>query len=173
MAQKHRKKPARIRHLSSTPLPAKLQAQYTGLLVFSDASRKYCGGLAAVLFATPEAAPHTASLSVPLYGSNELELTALLFGLRQADLHFPGTPLTLFSDNSDAVERINRAKTQGIDQDPLLEAQYGGPDLATLLERSTIRWIKGHAACRGNALADELAGLAALGGLAAQNGKAD
>lgn len=162
MPRKRQKKPPNIPFLSRGPLPDKLAGKHQGLLVFTDASRKHCGGLAAVLFAPPEEPPLIVSRSVAIDGSNELELAAALLGLMEAGIRFPGQALTLFSDNRDAVDRLNRAKTAGLAEDALLAAHPARLELARLLARSTICWIRSHASCRGNVLADEHARHAAM-----------
>jgi ribonuclease HI len=91
---------------------------------------------------------------VPITGSNELELQAALFALAEAERHFPGRPLALFSDNHDAVLRLNRGKTEGLAQDPALRRQLEESGTADTLSKATICWIKGHGSCRGNILAD-------------------
>lgn len=161
MTRKSKKKPPPV-YQSVGPLPLKFASQYVDqLLVFSDASRKTHGGLAAVLFGDADAEPMVATRSVPLAGSNELELMAALFALRQAAENFPGRQLALFSDNQDAVIRLNLAKVEGIGQDPDLAKILPALDLEKSLALATIRWIKGHASCRGNTLADQYAGKSA------------
>jgi ribonuclease HI len=124
------------------------------LQVFSDASQKRHGGLAAILFATPDSETIARTRTVAITGSNELELQATLFALEQARLLFPGRPLALFSDNQDAVSRLNRGKTRGLDQDPELLHLLIALDLVEMLANASICWIKGHGSCRGNILAD-------------------
>lgn len=161
MTRKPKKKLPPV-YQSVGPLPLKLASQYLDqLLVFSDASRKTHGGLAAVLFGDADAEPLVATRSVPLTGSNELELMAALFALGQAAENFPGRQFALFSDNQDAVIRLNLAKAQGIVQDPDLANILPALDLEKSLALATIRWIKGHASCRGNTLADQYAGKSA------------
>lgn len=162
MAKRRKKKAARIIHLSAGPLPAKLAARFAGCpLVFSDASRLRHGGLAAVLFADDSSEPTIAARSVALAGSNELELLAALFALAEARRRFPGQACALFSDNRDAVDRLNRAKTAGLTPDPALAALPEAAGLDLILATASIHWIPGHASYRGNALADEQARLAA------------
>lgn len=162
MAKRRKKKTARVIHLSAGPLPTKLAARFAGSpLVFSDASRLRHGGLAAVLFADDSSEPRIATRSVAVVGSNELELQAALFALAEASRQFPGRAFALFSDNRDAVDRLNRAKTAGLGQDPVLAARPEAAGLDELLAAACIGWIPGHASCRGNALADEQARLAA------------
>ena len=91
---------------------------------------------------------------MPITGSNELELQAALFALEQARDLFPGQPLALFSDNQDAVVRLNQGKTHGLDQDPELHQMLGALDLVETLAHASVCWIKGHGSCRGNILAD-------------------
>ncbi len=162
MARRKRKPPAPLA-LSIGPLPAKLTEKFAGWrLVFSDASRQHHGGLAAVLFAEGNEASHVATCSIPLAGSNELELRAAVFALQTASVAFAGSPFALFSDNSDAIERLQRAQSQGSAQDAELSQMFLDTDLDTLLSPATLYWIKGHGRCRGNALADEQARRAAL-----------
>lgn len=162
MAKRRKKKPARPIHLSAGPLPLRLAARFADCrLVFSDASQLRHGGLAAVLFAEADSEPLVATRRVALIGSNELELQAALLGLEQASLHFPGQPVALFSDNQDAVTRLGRAKALGLAQDNVLATRFAGLDIATLLADASICWVPGHSACRGNALADRHARLAA------------
>jgi prepilin-type processing-associated H-X9-DG protein len=150
-----------LHHLGG-PLPARFGDRFAGqLLVFCDASRKRHGGLAAVLFFDGETVSVSASCTVPATGSNELELQANLFGLQQAERHFPGRPLAVFTDNQDAATRLNRASELGLAQDPALATMLHGLDLAGILAHASIHWVKGHSTCRGNVLADELAGAAA------------
>ncbi len=155
MPKRRKKKVVRAVHPSASPLPARLALLYAGQLqVFSDASQKQHGGLAAILFAAPDSEAQVRTQTVPVIGSNELELQAAVFALEQARLLFPGRPLALFSDNQDAVIRLNRGKTKGLDQDPGLRQMLGTPDLVATLADATIVWIKGHGSCRGNILAD-------------------
>ena len=122
MPRRRKKKIVRVVYPSAEPLPLRLAPRYAGhLQVFSDASQKRHGGLAAVLFATPASEAVVKSRTVPIVGSNELELQAALFALEQARLLFPKLPLALFSDNQDAVIRLNRCKTEGLAQDPELQ----------------------------------------------------
>jgi ribonuclease HI len=155
MPKRRKKKTVRIIFQSAGPLPAKFGDQYAGkVLVFSDASRKEQGGLAAILFADTEAPPIVKRLGVPLAGSNELEFQAAVFALSQAALNFPGRELALFSDNQDAVTRLSRAKAQGLAQDPALSGMLLERNMPLALDHAAIRWIKGHSSCRGNTLAD-------------------
>lgn len=156
MAKRKRKQPEPAIHLSAGPLPERLMPQFTGLpLVFTDASRLRHGGLAAVLYVTTDAEPVVERRSVPLDGSNELELAALLFGLEQAARQFPAQRFALFSDNQDAITRLIRAQTLGLAQDAALG------DIASSLPWASFHWIKGHGRCRGNAVADAQARIAA------------
>jgi ribonuclease HI len=130
-------------------------------LIFCDASLKRHGGLAAVLFPSADGEPLVSTRTVPATGSNELELQAALFGLQQGQLHFPAEPIALFSDNRDAVDRLGRAKSQGLGQDPALAAMLEALGITTILEHATPCWVRAHATCRGNALADRHASAAA------------
>ena len=160
MAKRRKKKNTPIVHLSAGPLPDALMLRFAGQrLVFTDASRLQHGGLAAILYATTDSEPTLNSRRVALVGSNELELQAAIFGLEQAGLHFPGQTIALFSDNQDAITRLNRAKQLGIEQDVLLAEYF--PEIAGRLSLVSFHWIKGHGRCRGNALADTQARLAA------------
>ncbi len=155
MPRRRKKKTVRIIYPSAGPLPLRLAARYAGvLLVFSDASAKRHGGLAAVLFDTAESEAVISTQTVPIVGSNELELQAALFALTQAEQHFPGRPLALFSDNQDAVIRLTRTQEKGSTQDPELSQMLSERGIALLLDHATIYWIKGHSSCRGNMLAD-------------------
>lgn len=155
MPRRRKKKIVRVIHQSVGPLPLRLMPRFAGyLLVFSDASQKSHGGLAAVLFDDPESTALVSTRTVPVVGSNELELQAVLFGLEQALQHFPGRQLALFSDNQDAVSRLVRAKTQGAAQDPALQQLLAEHGVAATLENASFCWIKGHSSCRGNTLAD-------------------
>lgn len=163
MPKRRKKKTVRIIYQSEGPLPAKFGDQYAGkLLVFSDASRKAQGGLAAILFDNTEAIPMVSSHSVPLAGSNTLELQAAVFALSQAAMNFPGRDLALFSDNQDAVTRLNQAKALGLEQDSLLSGMLLALNIPLNLDHASIHWIKGHASCRGNTLADHHAAEAAM-----------
>ena len=156
MPRRRKKKIVRVVYPSAEPLPLRLAPLYAGhLQVFSDASQKRHGGLAAVLFATPASEAVVKSRTVPIVGSNELELQAALFALEQARLLFPKLPLALFSDNQDAVIRLNRGKTEGLAQDPELQEMLGQMALSNALVNASICWIKGHGSCRGNILADQ------------------
>ena len=162
MPRRRKKKIVRVIHPSTGPLPLQLAPLYAGrLLAFSDASQKRHGGLAAVLFDTPDSEALVKTRTVGVVGSNELELQASLFALEQAHQHFPGRPLALFSDNQDAVIRLNRGKTQGLEQDPELLQYLAEFDLLDTLANASICWIKGHSSCRGNILADLHAVIAA------------
>ena len=156
MAKRKRKKAEPVIHLSVGPLPERLIPQFAGLpLVFTDASRLRHGGLAAVLYGAADAEPIIAQRSVPLDGSNELELAALLFGLAQTTQKFPERRFALFSDNLDAINRLIKAQRLGLEQDTALG------DIASSLAWASFHWIKGHGRCRGNALADQTARRAA------------
>jgi ribonuclease HI len=155
MPRRRKKKIARVIHPSAGPLPLRLAPLYAGqLLVFSDASLKRHGALAAILFATPDSEALVRTRTVAIIGSNELELQAALFALEQASELYPGRPLALFSDNQDAVSRLNRGKTRGLEQDPELRCMLGQLDLVETLAIAAVCWIKGHSSCRGNILAD-------------------
>lgn len=159
MAKRRKKKPQRLIYPSIGALPARFAADFVGrVLVFSDASLKRQGGLAAVIFEQSEADPLVLTRSVPSQGSNELELMAALFALEQAEAHFPGQALALFSDNHDAVCRLSRALELGMAQDAELGEMLNGKGLPKGMQ---VRWIKAHASCRGNLLADQHAAEAA------------
>lgn len=152
----------RIIRPSTGPLPLKLAARFLGqLLVFSDASRRRHGGLAAVLFDDHDGEPVVATRSVALAGSNELELLAAIFALEEVARRFPGRPVALFSDNSDALARLTRAATLGLAQDLPLAALCAAPGVAATLAAASFNWVRGHASCRGNLLADLHAAVAA------------
>jgi len=162
MPKRRKKKIIRIIHQSAGPLPLRLAAQYADhLQVFSDASQKRHGGLAAILFATPDSEPLVSTRIVPIIGSNELELQAALFALTQAQQHFPGRRLALFSDNQDAVIRLVRTQEKGNAQDPELLQMLTAHGISSQFENAAICWIKGHSTCRGNTLADRHAAEAA------------
>lgn len=162
MPKRRKKKTVRVIHPSASPLPVRLAPLYAGhVQVFSDASQKRHGGLAAVLFATPDCEALVRTRTVAVIGSNELELQATLFALEQARQIFPDQAIALFSDNQDAVSRLNRGKTQGLDQDPALQEMLAALDLVDTLAHASICWIKGHGSCRGNILADQHAAEAA------------
>ena len=78
-------------------------------------------GLSAVLYADAAGELLAFARSVPLDGSNELELGAAVFGLEQADRLYPGMAFALFSDNLDAIRRLARAKMLGC----ALDAELG------------------------------------------------
>ena len=162
MSGRRKKKVAPVIYLSAGPLPEKLAARFAGhLLVFSDASCRRHGGLAAVLFDDHEGEPLVATRTVALDGSNELELSAAVFALEEAARRFPGRPPALFSDNSDAVARLTRAATLGLAQDATLQAMCVAPGVAAALAGTSFCWVRGHGSCRGNALADLHAAAAA------------
>lgn len=164
MARKRKKKIARLIHQSTGPLPLRHAGRFAGhLLVFSDASRQKQGGMAAVMFNDehPATLPLVSRCSVAPGGSNELELQAALFALHQAKQYFPGRPVALFSDNQDAVSRLNRARERGLAQDPALAQMLLALAIGDALSTASIRWIKGHGNCRGNTLADRHAAAAA------------
>jgi ribonuclease HI len=159
---RRKKKTVRTLYPSPGALPARLAGQYPEhLLVFSDASLQYQGGIAAVLFAHADATPHIASRTTASIGSNELELEASLFAMQQASQHFPQQTFALFSDNQDAIQRLQRAKEHGFIDDPQLASMFAAAGLSLALEHAAFRWIKGHATCRGNILADQHARAAA------------
>ena len=144
---RRQKKIVRPVFLSAGPLPEKLALQFTGLLlVFCDASRRRHGGLAVVIYDQPGGQVRISQRTVALGGSNELELAAAQFALDEVETHFPGRPFALFSDNSDAIECLKRIQVAGG---------------AARLAKARLQWIKGHATCRGNALADQYAAVAA------------
>ena len=162
MAKRRKKKVERVVYLSAGPLPQRLAERFIDCrLIFSDASQLHHGGLAAILFEHPDCEPLIATRTVAAIGSNELELQAAVFALEQTSRHFPDQPAALFSDNQDAVNRLNQAKTLGLAQDPALTGMFAALDLDALLAKVSLCWIKGHAACRGNALADQHARIAA------------
>ena len=163
MRKKLKKNAVRVIPQSAGPLPLKFASQYEGVvLVFSDASIKTHGGMAAVLFGKPESDPIVVTRTVPSIGSNELELQAALFGLLQAEQMFPDRHLALFTDNSDAAIRLTRAKELGLGQDKALAQIMPALDINKSLARASFRWLKGHSSCRGNTLADKYARDAAL-----------
>jgi ribonuclease HI len=162
MAKRRKKKVVRIIYQSPGPLPARIAEQYAGLaLVFSDASARRNGGLAVVLFSTPDAEAIIATQTVPLDASNALEFQAALFALLQACKHFPGQPFALFTDNRDAADRLQRAKIEGVAQDAELARRLTQLGIVDAFAHASISWIKGHASCRGNTLADQHAAEAA------------
>lgn len=162
MSKRRKKQAAPVRHLSTAPLPARLMPGFSDLpLVFTDASRLRHGGLSAVLYADAAGEPLTFARSVPLDGSNELELRAAVFGLEQADRLYPGMAFALFSDNLDAIRRLARAKMLGCALDTELGERFPGQPLDAWLAQANLNWIKGHGTCRGNALADAQARAAA------------
>ncbi|MCG2578558.1 hypothetical protein LZ012_16295 [Dechloromonas sp. XY25] len=166
MAKRRKKKVERIVHLSAGPLPERLRLRFPEQgLVFTDASRLGHGGLAAVLYRTAEAPPQAFTRCVAPIGSNELELQAAIFGLEQAARLFAGQNFALFSDNQDAIARLTLCKQRGAAHDPQLAARFPEQDLDALLQPATPSWIPGHGRCRGNALADQQARLAAGGEL--------
>ena len=155
LMRRKRKLAARVIHLSAGPLPDKIAGQFAGrLLVFSDASLKRQAAGAAVLFADQDSEPQVATRIFPAMGSNELELHAALFALWQVSQLFPAAAPALFSDNQDAVLRLQRAKVLGLTQDAALGLMLPELDLAAALASATLHWIPGHGSCRGNALAD-------------------
>ena len=163
MPKRSRKKIAREIPQSEGPLPLKFAAQFDGqLVVFCDASIKAHGGIAVVLFGGPENEPIVVTRTVPSIGSNQMELQAVLFGLLQAEQLFPDRQLALFTDNSDAVIRLTRAKEQGLGQDQTLVQLLPALNIEKSLAQATFRWIKGHSSCRGNTLADKYARNAAV-----------
>lgn len=136
-----------------------MAGEYPGkLLVFTDASKKHRAAIAAVLFPDQAGEPIVATQAMPMIGSNELELQAVLYGLFQAQLSFPDRPLALFSDNQDAIARLGRAKVLGLAQDPALSCIFPELAMEQALNLASFRWVKGHHYCRGNRLADECAG---------------
>ena len=162
MSKRRKKQGAPVRHLSTAPLPARLMPGFSDLpLVFTDASRLRHGGLSAVLYADAAGEPLSFARSVPLDGSNELELRAAVFGLEQADRLYPGMAFALFSDNLDAIRRLSRAKMLGCALDTELGERFPGQPLDAWLAQANLNWIKGHGTCRGNALADAQARVAA------------
>jgi len=162
MLKKRKKKALRPQYLSTGPLPTRLSGRFEGYrLAFSDASQKHRGGLAAILFADMESPPVIATCSVPRVGSNELELKAALFALGEARKHFPGERTALFSDNRDAVDRLDRARENGLGDDPELAGMLRQLNWDELPAATEFFWIRSHASCLGNALADLHAGQAA------------
>jgi ribonuclease HI len=153
------KKPEQPVRSSIGPLPDKIAGEYPGkLLVFTDASKKNRAAIAAVLFPDQTGEPVVVTQAMPMIGSNELELQAVLYGLFQAQLSFPDRPLALFSDNQDAIVRLSRAKELGLEQDPALPDVLPELEMEQALSLASFRWVKAHHYCRGNRLADECAG---------------
>ena len=162
MSKRRKKQASPVTHLSSGPLPVRLMPGFGDLpLVFTDASRLRHGGLSVVLYADAASEPLAFARCVPLDGSNELELRAAVFGLEQADRLYPGLAFALFSDNIDAIKRLARAKALGSARDAELGERFPGLPLDAWLAQANLNWIKGHGACRGNALADAQARAAA------------
>ena len=162
MPKRRKKKLVRVIHQSVGPLPLRLAAQYAShLLVFSDASQKRHGGLAVVLFDSPVSEARVVTQPVPIIGSNELELQAAVFALGEAQRQFPERRLALFSDNQDAVIRLRQFQGAGTGSDPVLSQMLAVQGIVSNLVNAEICWIKGHATCRGNTLADQHAGQAA------------
>lgn len=164
MAKRRKKSVERSIHLSAGPLPERLALRFPDrALVFTDASCLRHGGLAAVVYRAADAQPEIFTRSVPLDGSNELELQAAIFGLKQAALLMPGLPFALFSDNQDAIVRLGRVKQLGAARDEQLGRRFPDANLEALLQHADPSWVQGHGRCRGNALADWHARLAAGG----------
>lgn len=164
MTKRRKKKVAPTVHLSAGPLPERLALRFPDqALLFTDASRLRHGGLAAVIYRSAEAQPEIFTRSVSLDGSNELELQAAVFGLQQAARLLPEQSFALFSDNQDAIVRLTRVKQSGAAQDRQLASLFPDTDCDTLLRHASLSWVQGHGRCRGNALADEQARLAACG----------
>lgn len=163
MPRRRPKKKARIQYQSTGPLPLRFADRFAGhILVFSDASEKRHGGQAAVIFADADGEPQINSRTTPLIGSNEQELQAALFALHHAGAGFPDKPLALFCDNLDTVNRLQQAKMHGLGEDPELAQMLAEQQIIDgVLENTVITWIKAHATCRGNTLADHHAALAA------------
>ncbi|WP_306602466.1 hypothetical protein [Azonexus sp.] len=161
MRRKRQIKAAPLR-ASTGPLPDKIAGEYHGqLLVFTDASKRRQAAIAAVLFPDHAGEPVVLTEQVPMIGSNELELQGVLYGLLQARMLFPGRPIALFSDNQDAIVRLSRAKSVGIEQDAALVTIFPGLSMQVLedvVRLASFRWVKAHHYCRGNLLADAAAG---------------
>lgn len=159
MRRRKAKKPEQPVRSSTGPLPDKIAGEYPGkLLVFTDASKKNRAAIAAVLFPDQAGEPIIAAQQMPMIGSNELELQAVLYGLFQAQSSFPDRSLALFSDNQDAITRLSRAKALGLEQDPALPGIFPDLEMEQALRLASFRWVKAHHYCRGNRLADECAG---------------
>jgi len=173
MARRRKRKAPPPIHLSSGPLPQKLAERHAGhRWVFCDASQKQRGGLGVVLFHDEHSEPQIFSKTVPSTGSNELELAAALFALAESLRQYPDQPVALFSDNLVAMQRLDHASSpEGLASDPELAALLARWGIDTLPGKTRYQWIPGHATCRGNAMADELAGLAATGVLPPENQK--
>jgi ribonuclease HI len=156
MGRRHKKKiSASPTYVSLGALPDRLLNQVQDQrLIFTDASLQHHGGLAAVLFESNASEPEIVSATVPPLGSNQLEFQALLFGLTAGHRHFSGQPFVLFSDNHDAVVRIQTAISRGLQHDPGVSALAHSLGFPTVLESFSVRWIKSHATSRGNQLAD-------------------
>jgi hypothetical protein len=75
--------------------------------------------------------------------------------------HYPEEPVVLFSDNRGAIERLARAKHEGLAQDRELQTMVACSGLIGLLPKADFQWIKGHGKCGGNAMADRQARAAA------------
>lgn len=165
MARRRKRKAPPPIHLSSGPLPPRLAERYAGhYWVFCDASQKQRGGLAVLLFHDEFSAPLAFSRTVPATGSNELELAAALFALAESLRHYPDQPVVLFSDNLVAMQRLDRASMpDGLARDHKLVELLVQWEIETLPAKTRYQWIPGHATCRGNVMADELARQAAAG----------
>lgn len=143
-------------------LPDHLAEKFNGRIwLFTDASVKTRGGMAAVLHHPQDAVPRMHSETVVRDASHALELKAALFGLEYAQRHYPEEPVVLFSDNQGAIERLARAKHEGLAQDRELQTMVTCSGLIELLRKADFQWIKGHGKCGGNAMADRQARAAA------------
>lgn len=141
-----------------------MAARFAGQIqVFSDASLRRHGGLAAVLFADPAAAPVVIQRRVPLAGSNELELQAAVWAIAEAAQRFPGQSFALFCDNQPTVLRLQAARSHGLAADAVLAALCEAAACAGAVALAEVHWVRGHGPCRGNALADQYAAQAAEG----------
>jgi ribonuclease HI len=143
-------------------LPDHLAERFNGRIwLFTDASVKTRGGMAAVLHHPQDAIPIMHGETVARDASHALELKAALFGLEYAQRHYPEEPVVLFSDNRGAIERLARAKHEGLAQDRELQTMVACSGLIGLLPKADFQWIKGHGKCGGNAMADRQARAAA------------
>lgn len=152
---KKKKKTVHVVYPSAGPLPTRIAEKYPDhMLIFSDASMKKFGGLACVIFLTAESTPLISTRTVEPSGSNNLELAALLFAWNQS-MHFQTeAKRALFSDNQDAITRLNLASSKGLDQDADLRQLIEQQEHKLAFDNIEFCWVKGHGNCRGNLLAD-------------------
>lgn len=142
-------------------VPANLRAEVnTGLQIFTDGSCRDSGGLGAVIMHPDLPKPKLCKSTTITDDSHTIEFRAALFGLKSAIREFPKEEMSLFLDNQGVVALLRRLKEGELSVKHLSPKlrKFIDFDLCHTLGKTSIFWVKGHASCEGNRLADRCAG---------------